>query len=81
MGVGFGPSNLALAIALHEHNETATAPLSAAEWKVKLCKELDLKVAALDDLARQPHTGSEQDRISRQRRDARNEQFRLRCGR
>ncbi len=29
IGIGFGPSNLALAIALEEHNEAATAPLTA----------------------------------------------------
>ncbi|WP_238009498.1 SidA/IucD/PvdA family monooxygenase [Dactylosporangium sp. AC04546] len=29
VGVGFGPSNLALAIAVHEHNATAARPVSA----------------------------------------------------
>ena len=29
IGVGFGPSNLALAIAVGEHNSTAQAPVSA----------------------------------------------------
>ena len=57
------------------------APPTAAQLKAQRCKRLDQLVAALDDLARQPHSGSEQDRITRQRRDARNEQFRLRCGR
>ncbi|MCV7227872.1 lysine N(6)-hydroxylase/L-ornithine N(5)-oxygenase family protein [Mycolicibacterium komossense] len=36
VGVGFGPSNLGLAIALEEHNETAEAPISAEFLEAKL---------------------------------------------
>ncbi|ULP34706.1 lysine N(6)-hydroxylase/L-ornithine N(5)-oxygenase family protein [Mycolicibacterium rufum] len=35
LGVGYGPSNLALAVALHEHNQGATVPLSAEFVELK----------------------------------------------
>ncbi|RZT15974.1 L-ornithine N5-oxygenase [Mycobacterium sp. BK558] len=35
VGVGFGPSNLALAVALHEHNQRAGVPLSAEFVELK----------------------------------------------
>jgi hypothetical protein len=57
------------------------APPDAASMKAAACRRLDENVAALDAYARQPLSGGEQDRVARQRRDLRDEQFRLRCGR
>lgn len=57
------------------------APPTAAGLKVAECKRLDEGVVALDAYARQPLSGGEQDRVSRQRKELRDHQFRLRCGR
>lgn len=57
------------------------APPDAAALKAAECRHLDEAVAALDAYARQPLTGGEQDRVARQRRELRDQQFRLRCGR
>lgn len=57
------------------------APSNAASMKAAECKRLNDHVAALDDYARQPLTGGEQDRVARQRRELRDQQFWLRCGR
>lgn len=57
------------------------APPDAAAVKAAECKGLGEKVAALDDYARQPLTGQDQDRVSRQRRELRDQQFRRGCGR
>jgi predicted ABC-type transport system involved in lysophospholipase L1 biosynthesis ATPase subunit len=57
------------------------APLSAAGLKAAECRRLDEQVGVLDAYARQPLSGGEQDRVARQRRDLRDLQFRLRCGR
>ena len=68
VGVGFGPSNLALAIALHEHNETATAPLSATFVEAKsefgwhtgmLIPGATMQISFLNDLATQRNPTSE----------------------
>jgi hypothetical protein len=57
------------------------APLNAASNKARHCKDLDERIAALDDYARQPLQAYEQDAIRRDRKKARDEQFGLRCGR
>lgn len=57
------------------------APSNAASMKAAECKRLNDNVAALDAYARQPLTGGEQDRVARQRRELRDQQFWLRCGR
>lgn len=57
------------------------APLNAAQKKASDCKHLDDLVAVLDDYARQPLPPREQDSVRRDRKKARDEQFRLRCGR
>ena len=56
-------------------------PSNAASMKAAECKRLNDNVAALDAYARQPLTGGEQDRVARQRRELRDQQFWLRCGR
>ncbi len=57
------------------------APPNAAQKKASDCRHLDDLVAALDDYARQPLPPREQDSVRRDRKKARDEQFRLRCGR
>lgn len=57
------------------------APPNAAQKKAEDCRRLDNLVAALDDYARQPLPPREQDSVRRDRKKARDEQFRLRCGR
>ena len=55
-------------------------PLNAASKKTSDCKHLDELIAALDDYARQPLLAHEQDSVRRDRKKARDQQFRLRCG-
>ncbi len=57
------------------------APPNAAQKKAEDCRRLDNLVAVLDDYARQPLPPREQDSVRRDRKKARDEQFRLRCGR
>ena len=57
------------------------APPTAAQKKAEDCRRLDNLVAVLDDYARQPLPPREQDSVRRDRKKARDEQFRLRCGR
>ncbi|WP_157538917.1 hypothetical protein [Hydrogenophaga flava] len=57
------------------------APMNAAQKKANDCRRLDELVAVLDDYARQPLPPREQDSVRRDRKKARDEQFRLRCGR
>lgn len=57
------------------------SPPNAASIKAAECQRLDDEVAALDAYSRQPLSGGEQDRVRRDRKKARDEQFRLRCGR
>lgn len=57
------------------------APLNAAQKKASDCRHLDDLVAVLDEYARQPLPPREQDSVRRDRKKARDEQFRLRCGR
>lgn len=54
---------------------------NAAQMKASDCRHLDALVAVLDDYARQPLPSHEQDSVRRDRKKARDEQFRLRCGR
>jgi hypothetical protein len=56
-------------------------PLNAASKKASDCRHLDELIAALDDYARQPLLAHAQDSVRRDRKKARDEQFRLRCGR
>lgn len=57
------------------------APPGAAALKAAECRQLDEQIEVLDAYTRQPLSGGEQDRVARQRRDLRDLQFRLRCGR
>ncbi|WP_448223184.1 lysine N(6)-hydroxylase/L-ornithine N(5)-oxygenase family protein [Gordonia iterans] len=67
LGIGFGPSNLALAIAIEEHNETAATPLTARfferrarfEWHPgMLLPGATMQVSFFKDLATQRNTRS-----------------------
>lgn len=68
-------------VASRAANVGPPAPLNAAQRKAFDCKRLDELIAALDDYARQPLPAREQDSVRRDRKKARDEQFRLRCGR
>ncbi len=96
MGVHSVPAELSLAEQiLFVQNRTATTPShsrasnppspsvppSAASEKDAECKGLNAQVLVLDAYARQPLSGAEQDRVSREKKDVRDRQFRLRCGR
>ncbi|MEW5812281.1 MAG: SidA/IucD/PvdA family monooxygenase [Actinomycetota bacterium] len=68
VGVGFGPSNLALAIALREFNETAVAPMTAQFVEAKsefgwhtgmLIPGATMQISFLKDLATQRNPTSE----------------------
>lgn len=52
---------------------------AAVQDKQTECRALDARIKALDAQARQPQTGQSQDRISTDRRKARDRQFWLRC--
>ena len=58
---------------------TVTVQNSAATSNQATCKALDARIASLDAMARQPQSGATQDWITQQRREARNQQFQLRC--
>jgi len=57
----------------------ATSAAGAPDVKAWRCKRLEEQVAALDAYARQPLHPGEQDRVRFERRDATDQQFRLRC--
>lgn len=57
----------------------ANTSRSAAPSKAHLCAELDQRIKHLDSRARQPLSGPEQDRITKERRAVRDQQFRLPC--
>lgn len=68
VGVGFGPSNLALAVALNEYNENATLPITAEFVEVKpefgwhtgmLLPGTTMQISFLKDLATQRNPKSE----------------------
>lgn len=68
VGVGFGPSNLALAIALHEYNAEATTPITAEFVELKdefgwhtgmLLPGTTMQISFLKDLATQRNPKSE----------------------
>ncbi len=68
VGVGFGPSNLALAVALNEYNENATLPITAEFVEVKpefgwhtgmLLPGTTMQISFLKDLATQRNLKSE----------------------
>ena len=68
LGVGFGPSNLALAIALREYNDTADAPMSAEFIEAKprfgwhtgmLIPGATMQISFLKDLVTQRNPTSE----------------------
>lgn len=88
------PADLSLAeqIAYAAHREGVSRPAvppasamgphprpTAAQVKASECRQLAERVAALDDYARQPLSGSEQDSVRRDRSRLRDQQFRLRC--
>ena len=57
----------------------ANTSRSEVSSKAHLCAELDQRIKHLDSRARQPLSGPEQDRITKERRAARDQQFRLPC--
>jgi hypothetical protein len=57
----------------------AISVAAAPDDKAWRCKRLKEQVAALDAYARQPLHPGEQDRVRFERRDATDQQFRLRC--
>jgi hypothetical protein len=57
---------------------TMTVQNTAAS-NLATCKALDTQISSLDALARQPQSGATQDWITQRRREARDQQFRLRC--
>ncbi|MDF3281866.1 SidA/IucD/PvdA family monooxygenase [Gordonia sp. N1V] len=68
VGIGFGPSNLALAIALEEHNRTAATPITAQFFERRdrfqwhpgmLLPGATMQVSFLKDLATQRNTASD----------------------
>lgn len=59
--------------------QAQTQQRPAGRTTAQQCAELDARVKHLDSMARQPQTGPTQDWITRERREARSEQFRLRC--
>jgi L-ornithine N5-monooxygenase len=68
VGVGFGPSNLALAIAVHEYNETAARPITAEFVELKsefgwhtgmLLPGTTMQISFLKDLVTQRNPKSE----------------------
>jgi len=81
---GMNPSARAASM---QENSVVTQELLAHERRVAMnvdsagaeCGQLDSVIAALDAAARQPLTGSEQDRLRGERKRARDRQFALRC--
>ena len=69
--------NSAIAQSVFEHERRVAMNVVTSSTE---CAQLNALIASIDAAARQPLSGSEQDRLSDQRRRARDRQFALHCG-
>lgn len=80
LGTGFaGGPRPAVAQAEQPTPAPAPAPESPHVQKKQLCDYLDEQIKWIDAMARQPQSGRKQDWLSARRKEARDEQFRIRC--
>jgi hypothetical protein len=68
-------SAIAQSVIEHERRVAMSVDNSSTE-----CAQLNVLIASIDAVARQPQSGFEQDRLKDQRRRARDRQFALHCG-